>query len=187
MLCLHNSKKKKNNHTTRYARYAPRDSSIISNPHSPNKTQSGQSLQVCFYDWQCTRFASPILDIVYFLFLCTDAPLRARYYDDLIQGYHHALRAQLDRLGADVNELFPLTAMLRQLKAYGRYALAAVIIILPMLCTEKKDVPPIEDMMEKIENETFDGQFFTVPDGAQSEFKSRMSGILRDMNSKGYF
>lgn len=141
-------------------------------------------------DWQCTRYASPILDLVYFMFLCTDAPLRAKHYDDLIQAYHHSMRAQLERLNADVNELFPFTAMLRQLKQYGRFALSAAIFVLPMLCTEDSaDLPDMNELAESFKDRTFDGteEVFKVSKKTEGKFKIRMSGILRDMNKKGFF
>lgn len=140
-----------------------------------------------FNDWQCTRYAPPVVDIVYFMFLCTDAPLRARHYDDLIQAYHHALRAQLDRLNADVNELFPFTAMLRQLKQYGRYALGAAMMLVPMMSTVKSDLPSMSDVFEKIGEGKWDGEDFGQSEEAQQLFKARMGGILRDMNKKGFF
>lgn len=149
--------------------------------------QSGQSRQVSLYDWQCTRYASPVLDIVYMIFLCTDAPLRARHYDDLIQAYHHSLRAQLERLNADVNELFPFTAMLRQLKTFGRYVLAAAIIVVPMLCTPKGDLPNMDDMVAKIGGDNWDGELFGVNAKSESAYRVRMAGLLRDMNKKGFF
>lgn len=140
-----------------------------------------------FYDWQCTRYAPPVVDIVYFLFLCTDAPLRAKHYDDLIQAYHHALRAQLERLNADVNELFPFTAMLRQLKQYGRYALGAALMVVPMLCSAKSDLPDMDELVEKMSGGNWDGTFFGVNNNAEQLYKARMGGILRDMNKKGFF
>lgn len=141
-----------------------------------------------FYDWQCTRYAPPVVDIVYFLFLCTDAALRARHYDDLIQAYHHALRAQLDRLGADVNELFPFTAMLRQLRQYGRYALGAALMVVPMLCSVKADLPDIDALAQQMDAGKWDGEVFGLKsEAAERAYKERMGGILRDMGKKGFF
>lgn len=139
------------------------------------------------YDWQCTRYASPVLDIVYFLFLCTDASLRAKHYDDLMQAYHHSLRAQLDRLGADANELFPYTALLRQLKTYGRFALGAALFVVPMLCTDKADLPDMNELVKKFTDNEFNGEVFATTSKSQSSYEERISGILRDMNRKGFF
>lgn len=138
-------------------------------------------------DWQCTRYASPALDLLYFLFLCTDAPFRAKHYDDLLQAYHHALRAQLDRLGADFNELFPFTALLRSMKQYGRFAFNCSLIIVQMLATDRQDLPDMDEVVSKIvENDNFDGKMFEVPQKSQSVYDERMSGILRDLGKKGF-
>lgn len=137
-------------------------------------------------DWQCTRYASPALDLLYFIFLCTDAPLRARHFDDLLQAYHHSLRAQLDRLGSDFNELFPFTALLRSMKQYGRFALNVSLVIVQMLTAERKDLPDMDEIMKKFSNNEMDGEFFGVAEQSKNVYAERMSGILRDLGRKGY-
>lgn len=151
--------------------------------------QSGRAKHVCFLDWQCSRYSSPILDIVYFLFLCTDSELRARYFDDLVQFYHHSLRAQLERLGCDVNELFPFTTMLRHLRQLGRFALTISLFAVPMLCMDNEDLPDMEEVMKSINDNKFEDneQVFAVTKKSKSKYDIRMSGILRDMNKRGFF
>lgn len=100
------------------------------------------------------------------------------------------MRAQLERLNADVNELFPFTAMLRQLKQYGRYSLGAALFVLPMLCTEDTaDLPDLDQLADSFQDGTFDSsqEVFKVTEKSQAKYKARMSGILRDMNKKGFF
>lgn len=127
---------------------------------------------------------------MYFLFLCTDAPLRARYFDDLVQFYHHSLRAQLERLGCDVNELFPFTTMLRHLRQLGRYALTISLFAVPMLCTANADLPDMDEVAQKMQDKKFDESaeaIFAINDKSKSSYDIRMSGILRDMNKRGFF
>lgn len=45
----------------------------------------------CFIDWQIARYASPVLDIVHFLFNCTTKQMRDKHYDNLLKIYHETL------------------------------------------------------------------------------------------------
>lgn len=51
----------------------------------------------CFIDWQIARYASPVLDIVYYLFNCTTKEMRDKYYDSLLKIYHETLSYQILR------------------------------------------------------------------------------------------
>lgn len=150
--------------------------------------QSGHKLQLALIDWQCTRYASPALDLLYFLFICIDAPLRAKHYDDLLQAYHHSLRAQLDRLGSDFNELFPFTALLRSMKHYGRFALNYALVIVQMLSIERTDMPDMNEVVKQMTENTLTTDMFEgkTNEKSQSVYNERMSGILRDLGRKGF-
>lgn len=54
-------------------------------------------IQACFIDWQLARYASPVCDIVYFIFNCTTKEMRDLYYDTLLILYHETLSYQLLR------------------------------------------------------------------------------------------
>lgn len=53
--------------------------------------------KVCFIDWQMTRYASPALDIVYYIFLCTTRELRGRNYNIYLRTYHDSLSNHMIR------------------------------------------------------------------------------------------
>uniref|UniRef100_A0A8D8FJY4 (northern house mosquito) hypothetical protein n=1 Tax=Culex pipiens TaxID=7175 RepID=A0A8D8FJY4_CULPI len=73
---------------------------------------------VILTDWQASRYASPLLDLGYFFFICTSGQFRREHLDELLQHYHGALRDLLDRLGGDTARQFPFTALLRLVKPY---------------------------------------------------------------------
>lgn len=59
---------------------------------------NGKPIDINFLDWQTTRHASPIIDIVYYMFCCTTEELRAQNYDDFLKVYHDSLSAHIRRL-----------------------------------------------------------------------------------------
>lgn len=54
-------------------------------------------IEVSLLDWQVSRHSSPIIDIVYFLFICTTKELRDAHYDEFLWIYHNTLSTHIRR------------------------------------------------------------------------------------------
>lgn len=54
--------------------------------------------EVSFIDWQITRYASPITDLVFYLFCSVAKELRDTHYDKFLRIYHESLSDFLRRL-----------------------------------------------------------------------------------------
>lgn len=135
------------------------------------------------------RYGAPAIDIAYFIYLCTDQELRDKHYDHLIQAYHNSLREQLELLGSDVNQLFPFTVLLRQLKTFARVVLGVALFAIPMLCMEREDIPDMNEMSEQFANldvNVADIPLFQVKEKSEAKYKIRMSGVIRDMAKRGF-
>lgn len=79
--------------------------------------------------------------------------------------------------------------MLRQLKSLGRFSLGVALFVVPMLCTENEDLADMNELAEKLKDGKFgeNEEFFSVTKKNKSKYDERMSGILRDMNKRGFF
>lgn len=123
----------------------------------------GKPDKIVLLDWQVSRYCSPVLDLVYFFFTCTDSEMREKHYDELLNLYHHSLKATLDHLGGDTATQFPFTAFLRHLKQYGKFGVIMASFLVPMLSikndelvdmdfaaenTQKNDPAMMEEMMK---------------------------------------
>lgn len=62
-------------------------------------------------DFQLSRYASPALDIAFFIYSCTTEELRAQYYDDLLKTYHDNLCEIVKDFGSNPEFLFPFSAL----------------------------------------------------------------------------
>jgi hypothetical protein len=103
-------------------------------------------------DWQVMRYCSPDIDLVYFFFICTDQQLRQKHFDELLNIYHNSLKELLEQLGGDVMTQFPFTALLRQLKKFGRLGVITASMAVPMLQTKSEDLPDMDFMAEQLKN-----------------------------------
>lgn len=53
--------------------------------------------KVCLIDWQLSRYASPVLDLVYYIFISTTRELRGRHYNNYLKTYYGSLSSHLIR------------------------------------------------------------------------------------------
>lgn len=73
-------------------------------------------------DFQLSRFASPVLDIAFFIYSCTTEELRVQYYDDLIKTYHTSLTELVKDYGSNPDYLFPFSGLeVRALKIFSMH------------------------------------------------------------------
>uniref|UniRef100_A0A182JLS5 CHK kinase-like domain-containing protein n=1 Tax=Anopheles atroparvus TaxID=41427 RepID=A0A182JLS5_ANOAO len=148
--------------------------------------KNGAPEKIVLLDWQITRYVTPVLDLVYFLFCCTDEEFRRRHYDEMLSIYHGSLSALLEKLGHNPQEVFPRTALMRQLRRFGRFGILMAVFLVPMLCTRNEDLPDMDEAAEKFqETNSVDMNHFTAH-ANQSAYHKRMSGVIRDSVRYGY-
>lgn len=59
--------------------------------------EAGKPVALRLLDFQISRYASPALDILYYIFCCTQKQLRDRHYDSFLVEYHASLSKHLKR------------------------------------------------------------------------------------------
>lgn len=64
---------------------------------------------IVFLDFQTSRVASPITDLVYFLYICTNGALRKVHYNDLLDEYYAGFADQVKAVELEIDEVFPKT------------------------------------------------------------------------------
>lgn len=67
---------------------------------------SGKPAAVKLFDWQFSRYASPVTDIILFLLSCTRKHVRDKYYDELLNIYYGSLSDFLTRSVNSIYEFF---------------------------------------------------------------------------------
>ncbi|XP_052890998.1 uncharacterized oxidoreductase dhs-27-like [Anopheles moucheti] len=142
-------------------------------------------------DWQLSRYGSPVLDLVYFIFNCTDEELRSHSYQRLLSIYYNSLSEHLHNLGGNIERQFPRSAFRDQLKQFGRYGLLMSMMVLPIICTPNDELPDTDAAMEGFMNDMTNGNdnvelTYGTTEKAAIRYKKRMSGCIRDVIRLGY-
>lgn len=149
-------------------------------------SQNGKPEKTIFLDWQASRYCSPACDLVYFLFTCTDQKLRSKHYDELLNTYHSSIKEILDKLRCNVMQLFPFTALMRQLKKFGKYGIIISCFILPMLGMKGEDLPETDELISTSED-AGPQHFINAMESFETDmYASRMQGNLDDAFKYGF-
>lgn len=152
--------------------------------HDENDTP----VDIRLLDWQICRYASPVLDLMYFIFTASTKAFRDQHYEDLLNLYHDTLSDFLRRLGSDPEKLFPRSALDDQLARFGRFGLLMATMLLPIITTKKEDIPDLDGMAEKLENGVDVSSEINnfKSEGTQDIYREKMAGCCRDMVRLGY-
>lgn len=59
--------------------------------------ENRKPLEVRILDFQMARYGPPVLDVLYFIFSCTEKELRDQHYDSFLDIYHSSLATHLAR------------------------------------------------------------------------------------------
>uniref|UniRef100_A0A182TQB9 CHK kinase-like domain-containing protein n=1 Tax=Anopheles melas TaxID=34690 RepID=A0A182TQB9_9DIPT len=160
---------------------------VDANGAEPYANQTPSKIKLI--DWQLSRYGSPVLDLVYFIFNCTDEEMRSHSYQRLLSIYYHSLSEHLHNLGGDVERQYPRIAFREQLNKFGRYGLLIAMLIMPMICTPNDELPDTNKAMEGLVKENPDGDDevhfeYGTTEKAAIRYQKRMSGCIRDMVPK---
>ncbi|KAJ8926077.1 hypothetical protein NQ315_009933 [Exocentrus adspersus] len=130
-----------------------------------NKTQP---VDMRFIDFQLSRVASPVFDLSYYLYTCTDKSVLANFHF-LLQAYHSSLSEAMKKLRCDCDKLFSFE------QKYGRYGLALAPWIVKIELCRSDEVVDFAESAER--GEGMDKMFdFELQD--QAVYESRMADVL---------
>ncbi|KAJ3666238.1 hypothetical protein Zmor_001691 [Zophobas morio] len=105
-------------------------------------------LKVAFLDWQVFRYASPIVDLSYFLFACISKD-DLENLDDILVTYHTSFVNQLIQLGIENPDmLYPLNQFLNEWNDCCKYGILMAPLIMKIVSTDKDEVLDVVQVAE---------------------------------------
>ncbi|KRK05754.1 uncharacterized protein Dyak_GE29258, partial [Drosophila yakuba] len=96
--------------------------------HEPN---SDQPVEAKLIDFQMSRYAPPVLDIVHYLFACTEKELRDEHFPAFMEAYYNTLHLKLASCNLSLEDIYPRSVFNRQLQLFGVYGLIMGAFSLP--------------------------------------------------------
>lgn len=144
---------------------------------------NGPPSSVRLVDWQISRYGSPALDILYYIFSATDKETRDQHFDNLLHLYYDALSKIVRRLGSDPDKLFTFNDLQNQLKVCGKFAITMPPLLLQVMMADANDVRNLDELCVEMDNS--DDKNATLITGingkTKAEYTRRIKGLLDDI------
>lgn len=147
--------------------------------------QNNSPKDICLYDWQVLRYASPALDLLYYMFISTNKSLRAENYNKLLKVYYQNLSDHIKRLGGNPDNLFTFQNLLQQLKKFGKFGVLFSTLLLQIILRESSELPDMDQMAQSLKDDV-NTKFDFSSDKSYQVYKTRISDVLRDAFDYGY-
>lgn len=127
---------------------------------------------------------SPVLDLLYFIYSCTDKKLRDQHYENLFKFYHDEMREFLSQLGTDIDKYFPYSVLMEHLQHFGKYGLAIATMLLHLMTSESDEVPNFNEIFEGDEKDMIEA--FTFESKNKAYYETRIRDVILHQIEKNY-
>lgn len=101
--------------------------------------QAGLRTKVCFIDFQAMRYANPVTDIMYFLYICTNSKFRSEHLERLKIIYYDNLKVFLHKFGINVDDFYKREDFNAYIEEFLPYGLLIAMIELRIVTMTPED------------------------------------------------
>ncbi|XP_022837461.1 uncharacterized protein LOC111364703 [Spodoptera litura] len=95
--------------------------------------------KVCFIDFQAMRYANPVTDIMYFLFICTDSQFRSEHFDLLTTIYYDNLKVFLNKFDVKADDVYKREDFNADIEEFRPYGLLIAMVELRIVTMAAED------------------------------------------------
>ncbi|KAJ8728883.1 hypothetical protein PYW07_006579 [Mythimna separata] len=112
------------------------------------KFEGEEVKQSMLIDYQQSKNFSPVYDLLYLIFNCTDHETRVRNYYDWIDYYHDELDNSLSNYGLKANYVYPRDQLDADLKRYGKIGLGCAILMTGTLTISPAEAGKLKEVLD---------------------------------------
>uniref|UniRef100_A0A1A9UQR7 CHK domain-containing protein n=1 Tax=Glossina austeni TaxID=7395 RepID=A0A1A9UQR7_GLOAU len=113
---------------------------------------NNQAVSAKLIDFQISRYSVPVLDLIHYLYTCTEKELRDKYFWEFMNAYYEALEKHLRFYGLDVNQIYPRSIFKQQLRDYGIYGFYIAAFSIPFFISNKNDIPDFDVVADAVKS-----------------------------------
>ena len=141
--------------------------------------------QSILIDYQLSKNFSPVYDLYFLFFQCTDHELRIRRFYDWLDYYHSEFDKSLSNYGLKANYVYSRDQMDADMKRYGKLGFGSSVLIATLLTIKPEEAARMKDAME---NERLDEMIDMVGEmhsDTMSLLKKRLIGLIESFTAFG--
>lgn len=98
------------------------------------------------------RYASPAIDLLQYIYMCTDQSVRHNHFNDLLSRYHHKLSLRLSAFGSNADRLYPFARLQQDMKTFAKCALGTCLLAMPMLTMPRGQAIDMAELSKRFTN-----------------------------------
>lgn len=141
-------------------------------------------------DYQISKLSSPVADLHFMIFMCTDYATRTKHYMDWIHYYHTQLDKNLSNYGLRVNYVYPRDQLDADLRRFAKICLSQIIIVSIFTIRETENAAKLQGVMKNVDTsmgEMVDNIKLTGSGSATVKaFQTKFAGIIDSFANLGY-
>ncbi|XP_063225451.1 uncharacterized protein LOC134532680 [Bacillus rossius redtenbacheri] len=134
----------------------------------------------CLLDLQVSRYSSPVTDIAYFLYCCTERSVRREAYKSLLSDYYNSFSQFLRLLGSDPEQMFPYSAFKEQESRFSHFGLLMALFVLPIFTAASEDTPDMDNIGENTARDHL------AKSASNQLYLRRMGDVIEDMVDRSF-
>ncbi|XP_075982122.1 uncharacterized protein LOC142980557 [Anticarsia gemmatalis] len=131
-------------------------------------------------DYQISRTASPVSDLLYMILNCTDHETRKQHFIEWLDYYHEELEKSLSHYDLKVNSVYSRDRMDADLMRYGRLMFGLCAFLSNILIRSPEDAAKVQKLMqsEAIFEKPEEFGVANLDEVTKKRFKKRVSGYI---------
>ncbi|XP_026330442.1 uncharacterized protein LOC113237936 [Hyposmocoma kahamanoa] len=156
------------------------------------RLENDKTVECCMIDYQASKVSSPVADLHYMIFLCTDYATRKKHYDDWINYYHSQLDKNLSNYGLKANYVYPRDKLDADLRRFAKASIGQIIFVTMVIIRESANAAKLQDAMKKVDSNTSMHKMADhiklsgVDPETIKKFQSKIEGVIDSFIELGY-
>ncbi|KAL2735212.1 uncharacterized protein V1478_002852 [Vespula squamosa] len=115
----------------------------------------GNKQEALLLDFQLARCVSPILDLTFFIYSCTDKALRERF-NEMLKIYHNKLSSIITLLGSNAEKLYSWETFMKEVKEHFFYGIVFALEAVPFTMLDDTQVFDLDTLIKGDEEVNID-------------------------------
>ncbi|XP_039967038.1 uncharacterized protein LOC120779001 [Bactrocera tryoni] len=137
-----------------------------------NNKQRNTAIKAKLIDFQISRYSPPILDLVHYLYACTEKPLRDAHFNEFMQIYYDTLAQFIRDYELDPAVLYPETIFRQQLRQFGVYGYCMSAFAVPFFVSNASELPDLDKVSEAIQELSSSSSSSSASDSSDTDAAS---------------
>ncbi|KAG7211358.1 hypothetical protein KM043_010648 [Ampulex compressa] len=147
--------------------------------------QVGNDQEVLILDFQLAHVTSPVLDLAFCIYSCTDQALRDKHFDDILKIYHKELSATIALLGSDPEHIYPWNKFLEEVKEMFIYGVVFAMEAIPFSMLGESEVFDLDNLIKGDEAVNI-ADVWVISNVKTKEGRLRLANIIVHAVERGF-